>query len=56
MAGLLFSQGRTQSAVRTRLTNSPLIPRKINAYKAVSLQPHHCKKYRPWRMATGGSF
>lgn len=43
LAGLLFSQGRTQSAVRTRLTsstytdpvNSTLIPRMINANKAV---------------------
>lgn len=45
LAGLLFSQGRTQSAVRTRLTsstytdaiNTTSIPRRINAYKAVSL-------------------
>lgn len=45
LAGLLFSQGRTQSAVWTRLTNSTYtdaintttIPRRINAYKAVSL-------------------
>lgn len=44
LAGLLFSQGRTQSDVRTRLTaatytdpvNSTLIPRRINAYKAVA--------------------
>lgn len=44
LAGLLFSQGRTQSAVRTRLTsstytdaiNTTAIPRRINAYKAVS--------------------
>jgi thermitase len=45
LAGLLYSQGRTQADVRTRLTgstytdpvNSTLIPRRINAYKAVSL-------------------
>ncbi|HLN62829.1 MAG TPA: S8 family peptidase [Symbiobacteriaceae bacterium] len=45
LAGLLFSQGRSQSDVKTRLTsstytdavNSSLIPRKINALKAVSL-------------------
>lgn len=44
LAGLLFSQGRSQSAVRTRLTSSTYtdpvgssnIPRRINAYKAVS--------------------
>jgi thermitase len=44
LAGLLFSQGRTQSQVRTRLTsstytdpiNTTQIPRRINAYKAVS--------------------
>lgn len=44
LAGLLFSQGRTQSTVRTRLTsstytdpvNSTSIPRRINALKAVS--------------------
>lgn len=44
LAGLLFSQGRSQSAVRTRLTSSSYtdpvgssnIPRRINAYKAVS--------------------
>jgi len=44
LAGLLFSQGRSQSAVRARLTsstytdpvNSSDIPRRINAYKAVS--------------------
>lgn len=44
LAGLLFSQGRTQSDVRTRLTsstytdaiNSTNIPRRINAYKAVA--------------------
>jgi thermitase len=43
LAGLLFSQGRSQSDVRTRLTsstytdpvNSTLIPRRINANKAV---------------------
>ncbi|HLN62828.1 MAG TPA: S8 family peptidase [Symbiobacteriaceae bacterium] len=45
LAGLLYSQGRTQADVRTRLTastytdpvNSTLIPRRINAYKAVAL-------------------
>lgn len=45
LAGLLFSQGRSQADVRTRLTgsaytdpvNSTLIPRRINALKAVSL-------------------
>lgn len=45
LAGLLFSQGRTQAAVKTRLTsstytdaiNTTSIPRRINAYKAVSL-------------------
>lgn len=44
LAGMLFSQGRSQSAVRTRLTsstytdpvNSSSIPRRINAYKAVA--------------------
>lgn len=44
LAGLLASQGRTQSAIRTRLTsstytdaiNSTNIPRRINAYKAVA--------------------
>ncbi len=44
LAGLLFSQGRTQSDVRTRLTsstytdpvNSTSIPRRINAAKAVN--------------------
>lgn len=44
VAGLLFSQGRSQSAVRTRLTsstytdpvNSTGIPRRVNAYKAVA--------------------
>jgi thermitase len=44
LAGLLFSQGRTQSDVRTRLTSSTYtdsvmstnIPRHINALKAVS--------------------
>lgn len=44
LAGLLFSQGRTQTDVRTRLTsttytdpvNSTSIPPRINAYKAVS--------------------
>lgn len=44
LAGLLWSQGRTQSDIRTRLTsstytdpvNSTNIPRRINAYKAVA--------------------
>lgn len=44
LAGLLFSQGRSQSTVRTRLTSSTYtdpvnatnIPRRINAFKAVS--------------------
>lgn len=44
LAGLLRSQGRSQSATRTRLTsstytdpvNSSSIPRRINAYKAVA--------------------
>jgi thermitase len=45
LAGLLFSQGRTQAQVKTRLTsstytdaiNTTSIPRRINASKAVSL-------------------